>query len=63
MSFCQLRLATERPKSVLKNGSSRIRVAGEQIHPIAERRYVVRALSRSPHCFAELAAVSCGSPK
>ncbi len=40
-------------------GGDSLRAAGQQIHPIADRRCVVRAA----HSFAELAAVTCGSPK
>src|SRR6516162_1405878 len=37
MSFCQLRLATERRKCVLKNGSSKRRTRGSAIHHQLDR--------------------------
>jgi hypothetical protein len=37
MSFCQLRLATERPKSVLKNGSSKRGTCESAIHHQLDR--------------------------
>ena len=37
MSFCQLRLATERPKYVLKNGSSKRGTRGSAIHNQLDR--------------------------
>jgi hypothetical protein len=37
MSFCQLRLATERPKCVLKNGSSKRGARGSAIHHQLDR--------------------------
>ena len=37
MSFCQLRLATERPKSVLKYGSSKRGTRGSAIHHQLDR--------------------------
>ena len=65
MSFCQLRLATERPKSVLKNGSSKRGTCESAIHHQLDRVDVRRIVGREEEHgfgnFFRLAHTACGT--
>ena len=65
MSFCQLRLATERPKFVLKNGSSKRGTCESAIHHQLDRVDVRRIVGREEEHgfgnFFRLAHTACGT--
>ena len=60
MSFCQLRLATERPKYVLKNGSSKRGTRGSAIHYQLDRVDVGGIVDARK---STALAISSGSPQ